>query len=55
MERSYGKFHRAIPIPTGVDREKIDENFKNGVLKISLPKTEEAQKEKKKIKVNSNY
>ncbi|MEK9629460.1 MAG: Hsp20/alpha crystallin family protein [Nitrospinota bacterium] len=54
MERSYGSFHRAVPIPKGVDREKVEAEFKNGVLKVSLPKTEEAQKEIKKIKVNSN-
>lgn len=54
MERSYGNFHRAIPIPAGVDREKVEAKFKKGVLKITLPKTEEAQKEKKKIKVDSN-
>lgn len=54
MERSYGKFNRAIQVPTGVESEKIDAKFKNGVLKITLPKTEEAQKEKKKIKVEND-
>jgi HSP20 family protein len=50
-ERSYGSFQRAIPISAGVDRDKVDAKFKNGVLKITLPKTEEAQKENKKIDV----
>jgi HSP20 family protein len=51
MERSYGSFQRAIPISAGVDRDKVDANFKNGVLKVTLPKTEEAQKEVKKVKI----
>jgi HSP20 family protein len=51
MERSYGSFHRAIPVPAGVDTEKVDAKFKNGVLKITMPKTPEAQKETKKIAV----
>jgi len=52
MERSYGSFHRVIPVSAGVDRDKVEATFKNGVLKITLPKTEEAQKETKKIKIN---
>ena len=51
MERSYGSFHRAIPVSAGVDREKVEASFKNGVLKVTLPKTEEAQKETKKIEI----
>jgi HSP20 family protein len=51
-ERSYGSFQRAIPLTSGIDRDKIDAKFKNGVLKVVLPKTEEAQKESKKIKIN---
>lgn len=51
MERSYGSFRRAIPVPAGVDPGKVDAKFKNGVLTISLPKTPEAQKEMKKIAV----
>ncbi|PIR00881.1 MAG: heat-shock protein Hsp20 [Nitrospinae bacterium CG11_big_fil_rev_8_21_14_0_20_45_15] len=51
-ERSYGSFHRSIPISTAVDRDKVDAKLKNGVLKVTLPKTAEAQKETKKIKIN---
>jgi len=52
MERSYGSFHRAIPVSAGVDRDKVEAAFKNGVLKVTLPKTEQAQKETKKIRIN---
>ena len=37
-ERSYGAFSRAIPLPHGVDADKITAVMKNGVLKISAPK-----------------
>jgi len=52
MERSYGTFQRAIPVSAGVDRDKVEASFKNGVLKVALPKTEEAQKEVRKVEIN---
>ncbi len=54
MERSYGTFQRAIPVSAGVDGDKVEASFKNGVLKVTLPKTEEAQKEVRKVKINCN-
>ncbi len=36
-ERSYGSFRRAIPLPEGVDPEKAEARFENGVLEVSLP------------------
>ncbi len=53
VERVYGSFNRTIPIPVEVDSEKIDAKFKNGVLKVTLPKTEEAQNKVKKIEVKN--
>lgn len=50
-ERSYGSFERSFVLPDGVDRDKIGASFKNGVLTITLPKTEKAQKEAKKIEI----
>jgi HSP20 family protein len=43
MERSYGSFKRAIPIPCEVKTEAIDATFKNGVLSVILPKATEGQ------------
>lgn len=43
MERSYGTFKRAIPIPCEIKTEAIDATFKNGVLSIVLPKAAEGQ------------
>src|SRR3954468_18167308 len=35
-ERSYGRFHREIPLPEGVKTENATANFKNGVLEVSI-------------------
>jgi len=51
MERSYGSFTRVIPLPLEVDESHIKANFKKGVLSITLPKTEKAVAETKKIAV----
>jgi len=45
-ERSYGAFSRTIQLPFIVDTNKVEANFKNGVLMISLPRAE-ADKPKK--------
>jgi HSP20 family protein len=38
VERSYGSFHRSIPLPAEVDDKKVEASFQNGVLNIVLPK-----------------
>jgi HSP20 family protein len=43
IERSYGTFSRAFSIPATVDEEKIKAEYKDGVLKIVLPKKEQAK------------
>lgn len=40
MERAYGVFQRAIPLPCEVDRDRADTTYKNGVLIIRLPKAD---------------
>lgn len=54
MERTYGSFHRVIPLPGEVETEKIDATFNKGVLTIHIPKTVEAQKEVKKVTIKSS-
>ncbi|MEJ2052311.1 MAG: Hsp20/alpha crystallin family protein [Calditrichaceae bacterium] len=51
VERSYGKFYRSFELPNTVDREKIDANYKNGVLNVSLPKAEEAKPKQIEVKI----
>lgn len=53
VERSYGSFHRTIPLPATVDRDKVKASFKKGVLKITLPKSPEAQERTKKIQIEA--
>jgi HSP20 family protein len=40
-------------VPDGVDADKIEANFKKGVLTVMLPKSPEAQKAEKKIAVKA--
>lgn len=40
IERTYGTFTRSFSLPTSVEGQKIKANYKNGVLKIDLPKAE---------------
>ncbi|WP_370303153.1 Hsp20/alpha crystallin family protein [Pseudooceanicola sp.] len=50
-ERSYGAIYRTIPLPPGVDGEKAEASFRNGVLTIKLPQTPEAQAKVRRIEV----
>lgn len=52
-ERNYGMFRRRIPLPESIERDDISATFKNGVLTIEVPKTEEARSNWRKIEVKS--
>ena len=43
MERAYGAFYRAIPLPHSVAAEQAKASFKNGVLTVRLPKSDSGQ------------
>ncbi|SRR5579883_455138 len=49
-EFSYGRFQRLIPLPTRVDIDKVQAEYKNGILRLTLPKAEEEKN--KVVKVN---
>lgn len=40
-ERSFGKFERTFQLPVDVNPEKISADYKDGILKINIPKPEE--------------
>jgi HSP20 family protein len=49
VERSYGSFTRSFHLPKEVQTEKAAAKFKDGILEIRVPKTEEAKKKEKKV------
>ena len=52
-ERYYGRFERRIPIGTEVQDDQIRARFKNGVLHVTMPKTERAQSKARRIPVEA--
>ncbi|HIJ59516.1 MAG TPA: Hsp20/alpha crystallin family protein [Nitrospirae bacterium] len=53
MERSYGSFSRTIPLHLDVNIDKAEAKFSKGLLTISIPKTDKAIKEVKKIAIKT--
>ena len=51
VERSYGSFSRAIPLPFDPDPTKVEAKFDKGVLHIHLPKPAEVAKKQQKIEI----
>jgi HSP20 family protein len=51
-ERSYGSFLRTIALPCDVKSDEITASFKDGVLEIRMPKTEEAKKKSISVKID---
>jgi HSP20 family protein len=49
-ERRYGHFERSIPLPTAVDADKVEARYRNGVLELHLPRTEQAQRRRIEVK-----
>ncbi len=51
-ERVYGSFLRSFTLPSSVKNDKIEAQYKNGVLTITLPKVEEAKPKAIEVKVS---
>ena len=49
-ERFFGKFQRVVALPTAVAANKVKAEYKDGILTVTLPKSEEAKP--KQIEVN---
>jgi HSP20 family protein len=48
-ERQYGKFYRSFTLPAGVNADKVEAHFEDGVLRIYVPKAESAKPRQIKI------
>jgi HSP20 family protein len=44
------EFYRSIPLPSGIDSEHVDAQYRNGILTITLPKTEQSKARKIDVK-----
>jgi HSP20 family protein len=51
-ERFFGRFQRTVTLPTAVAGDKVKAAYKDGVLTITLPKTEEAKPKQIDVSVN---
>lgn len=51
METNYGSFTRSFTLPTTINASKIEAEFKDGILKIEIPKAEEAKPKMIEVKV----
>jgi HSP20 family protein len=49
-ERRYGTFRRALTLPSGVDAEHIEAKYRDGVLTVTLPKSEQAKPKRINVK-----
>lgn len=52
-ERNYGCFQRIVPLPCEIDQNAVEATFKNGVLKVLLPKSKESMKQSKKVEIKN--
>ena len=51
VERAYGRFVRSFIVPDAVDADKVSAEFKDGVLKVHLPKSEKTKPKQIEVKV----
>jgi len=51
MERYYGTFQRSFTLPSNIDTDKIKAEYKKGILKIEMPKKEQAKPKQIKVEV----
>lgn len=54
MERSYGSFQRTLPLPAGVEQDKIKAALRKGVLSVTLPKRPETRADRKTIRIETD-
>ena len=52
VERSYGSFLRSFNLPENADPEKVEAEFKDGLLRVHLPKLEKAKPRQIDVKID---
>jgi HSP20 family protein len=52
IERSYGTFARSFTLPATIDQEKIKADYKDGILRVVMPKREETKPKQIKVAVS---
>jgi HSP20 family protein len=53
-ERRYGRFERVLPLPGEVKPDQIQASFRNGVLELRLPKSEESRRRMRRIPIQGS-
>jgi HSP20 family protein len=51
-ERSYGSFYRALPLPEGVDPNRCEATYKDGVLEINIPTPKREEQKGRRIEIH---
>lgn len=51
-ERFYGRFERRIPVDTDIDESQVTATFKNGLLTVTVPRSENARRKAKRVPIN---
>jgi HSP20 family protein len=51
-ERYFGRFQRSVTLPHAVDADKIQANYKDGMLSVTLPKSEQSRLKKIDVKAS---
>ena len=52
-ERYYGRFERQIALPRGIEADRVSADFKDGMLTISMPKSQDAIDSTRRIPINA--
>jgi HSP20 family protein len=53
-ERRFGMIQRTIPLPPGALPEKVTARFRNGILKVTVPKSRDAQSRRRRIEIHAS-
>jgi HSP20 family protein len=53
MERSYGSFQRVLSLPEDADQDGVSATFKNGVLRVTMPRKAAPQAQVRQIEIQS--